>query len=214
MIRRKTNHLVCILTIGCCVLAADVASAQVPSLWQRRDDRMSNLVSDVKARRAGDLLFVTINEQSDVQNKDKRTLKKDSSSSSDANFAYGLSGGFGSGTGTIGFDQDSAASRAFNGDTAYKSEREFLDRFTVMVVDTLPNGNLLISGERSVGLEGDNRKLVLSGVVRSVDVSRDNVVSSQMVSNLRIRYEADQGAEKSFINQGWLGRKFNRLWPH
>jgi flagellar L-ring protein precursor FlgH len=83
-----------------------------------------------------------------------------------------------------------------------------------MVVDTLPNGNLVISGERSVGLEGDNRKLVLSGVVRSVDVSRDNVVSSQMVSNLKIRYEADQGAEKSFINQGWLGRKLNRLWPH
>ena len=214
MIQKKTNCLVCIVTVVAWALAVDTAFAQVPSLWQRRDDRMANLFSDVKARRAGDLLFVTINEQSDVQNKDKRILNKASNSSSEANLAYGLGGGFGGGAGTIGFDQDSAASRAFNGDTAYKSEREFLDRFTVMVVDTLPNGNLVISGERSVGLEGDNRKLVLSGVVRSVDVSMDNVVSSRMVSNLKIRYEADQGAEKSFINQGWLGRKFNRLWPH
>ena len=195
-------------------MAADLAYAQVPSLWQRRDDRMTNLFSDVKARKAGDLLFVTINEQSDVQNKDKRTLSKSSSASSKGDLSYGLSGGFGNGAGTIGFDENTAASRDFNGDTDYRSEREYLDRFTVMVVDALPNGNLLISGERSVLLEGDNRKLVLSGIVRSVDVSMDNVVSSRMISNLKIRYEAEQGAEKSFINQGWLGRKFNRLWPH
>ena len=214
MTQSKTNQLICILTIGACVMVADVASAQAPSLWQRRDDSRSNLFADVKARRAGDLLFVTINEQSDVQNKDKRTLNKSSSSSSEANGSYGISGGFGAGAGTIGFDQDSAATRAFDGDTGYKSEREYIDRFAVMVIDALPNGNLLIAGERSVGLEGDNRKLVLSGVVRSVDVSRENVISSRMVSNLKINYESDRGAEKSFINQGWLGKKLNRLWPH
>jgi flagellar L-ring protein precursor FlgH len=214
MIRRTTNYLVCVATILTSLVAIDAAMAQTPSLWERRDNRMADPISDVKARRAGDLLVVTINEQSDVENRDRRLMTKSNSSSSEANLGYGASGGFGTGVGTIGFDQDSAASRDFNGDTNYRSEREFLDRFTVMVVDALPNGNLVISGERNVGLEGDNRKLVLSGVVRAVDVSSDNVISSRMVSNLKIRYEAVQGAEKSFINQGWLGKKFNKLWPH
>ena len=214
MIQHNFKYFVCTLMIVASVLITDMAAAQVPSLWQRRDSRATNLFADVKARRAGDLLFVTINEQSDVQNKDKRTMKKANSSASSANLGYGASGGFGTGTGKIGFEQDSAANRDFNGDTQYKSEREFIDRFTVMVVDALPNGNLLISGERSVGLEGDTRKLVLSGLVRSVDVSVDNVVSSRMISNLKIRYEAESGAEKVFVNQGWLGKKLNRLWPH
>jgi flagellar L-ring protein precursor FlgH len=199
------------ISTTCACLAASLlsvvvvtdASAQTPSLWQRRDVRMNNFFADVKAHQAGDLLFVTINEQSDVQNNDQRLLRKSNSSTSELNGTYGLGGGLGAAAGNLGFDQDSGASRNFNGDAQYRSAREFLDRFTVMVVDTLPNGNLLISGSRNVSLEGDNRKLILTGVVRSVDVSMQNVVSSQMISNLVIKYETtdDEGAEKRFINQ-------------
>ncbi len=211
---RTVLTLTALTCLGFSIGVSNTADAQ--SLWQRRDARMNNPYSDVRAHAAGDLLFVTINEQSDVQNKDKRTLKKTNSSSSNADGTYTVGGGLGAAAGNLGFDQNSAANRLFNGDTQYKSEREFIDRFTVMVVDTLPNGNLLISGSRNVSLEGDNRNLVLTGVVRGVDVNRNNSVSSQMISNLMIRYETadDGGAERKFINQGWLGRKFNRAWPY
>lgn len=191
-------------------------TAQTPSLWQRRDDRMSNLYADVKARRPGDLLFVTIIEQSDVDNIDQRFLNKQNSSSSAATGTYGLGGGLGAAAGNLGFDQDSAANRRFNGNTQFRSEREFIDNFTVEVIDALPNGNLLISGKRIVSLGGDDRVLVLSGVVRSTDVSPNNVISSRLVSNLSIRYEGNQqnAPEQKFINQGWLGKKLNRVWPH
>lgn len=190
--------------------------AQQPSLWQRRDSRMVNLVSDVKARQIGDLLFVTINEQSDVENRDQRLMTKQNSSSSEANGNYGFSGDLGGAAAGLNFDQDSAASRNFNGNTQFRSAREFIDRFTVTVVDVLPNGNLLISGARNVSLEGDNRKLILTGLVRSTDINIDNSVSSRMVSNLVIEYESDQhqSPEGKFINQGWLGRKLNKWWPH
>ena len=205
-----------VLASLCCGWNAPIASAQNPSLWQRRDDRMGNLYADVKARRPGDLLFVTINEQSDVDNSDQRLLNKSNSSSSEADGSYSVSGGLGSGVGGLGFDQDSAATRVFNGNTQFKSEREFIDHFTVEVIDALPNGNLLISGKRNVTLEGDSRVLVLSGVVRSTDVSPNNVIASSLISNLSIRYEShgQRGPEPKFINQGWLGKKFNRIWPH
>jgi flagellar L-ring protein precursor FlgH len=189
------------------------ASAQSSSLWQRRDPQLANFVTDVKAVRPGDLLFVTIDEQSDVQNRDQRVMRKQSSSSTDASTTYDVNGDLGSGAGSLEFNGATAGNRQFNGNTQFRSEREFADRFAVTVVDTLPNGNLLISGTRNVSLETDNRTLILTGMVRAVDVKSDNTISSRMVSNLVIRYESDPGPEHTFINQGWLGRKLNRWLP-
>lgn len=209
-------RLLTVLLAAWMLLPASDVNAQQPSIWQRRDSRMVNLVSDAKARQVGDLLFVTINEQSDVENRDQRLMTKANSSTSEASGAYGAQGGIGTASGGLSFDQDSAASRNFTGNTQFRSEREFIDRFTVTVMDVLPNGNLLVSGARNVSLEGDNRKLILTGMVRSTDVSIDNVVSSRMVSNLVIEYESDQkeSPEGKFLNQGWLGKKLNKWWPH
>ena len=67
-----------------------------------------------------------------------------------------------------------------------------------------------------VSMEGDGRELVLTGMVRAVDISGLNQISSKDIADLEIRYETDpnEGTEKHFFNQGWLGRKFNRWWPY
>ncbi len=188
--------------------------AQRSSLWERRDHRKTDMFSDVKARRPGDLLVITIEEQSDVENKDQRTLRKQNSSTAEGTGSYGVGGGLGTAAGNLNFDQETAANRQFNGNTQFKSERGFTDRFTVQVVDTLPNGNLLVTGKRNMSLEGDNRTLVLSGIVRNVDVTGANSVSSRLVSNLTISYESNgQDSERKFINQSWLGKKMNSIWP-
>jgi flagellar L-ring protein precursor FlgH len=138
-------------------------------------------------------------------------MRKDNSSGAEFSGSYGGSGA----SGSLNADYDSASERSSNGETQYRSEREFLDKFTVMVIDTLPNGNLMVGGTRNVGLEGDYRKLVLTGIVRRADVQPDNTISSRLVYNLSLRYETveGQGAERKFINQGWLGKKINKIWP-
>ena len=191
-------------------------AAQSSSLWQRRDPNFSNQFADIKAHRPGDLLIVRINERSDVQNKDQRLMQKQNSSASDGSASAGATGALGDVTGGLNFEQDSSAARAFNGNAQFRSERAFIDQFTVMVIDTTPNGSLLISGTRHVALEGDQRTLVLTGIVRATDVMPDNTIPSAKVANLDIRYETtgQEGAEEKFINQGWLGKKLNRIWPH
>jgi flagellar L-ring protein precursor FlgH len=189
---------------------------QTPSLWERRDHQRFNLISDVKAKRPGDLLFVTIVEQSDVNNIDQRRLQKQNDATSTGDGSYSVGGDLGGAAGNLGFTQDSSANRQFTGNTQYQSQRGFVDRFTVRVIDALPNGNLVVGGSRDVALEGDTRRLVLTGIVRSVDVSRNNTISSGQVSDLSIRYETTGkgNTEQSFVNQGWLGRKVNRWWPY
>ena len=210
------NALILCLAAGwMSVVAPDDAVAQRKSLWERRSPRMVDRYSDVKANRPGDLLVITINQRSDVRNKDNRKMGNTANSTSKLSGDYGLSGALGGGAGGLTADHETEAIRNFKGNTEFKSEREFLDTFTVTVVDVLENGNMLVSGTRDVWIGDDKRRLVLTGIVRPADVTPTNTVPSSQVGDLMIRYAKDQaeGAEDRFLNQGWLGRHLNRWLP-
>jgi flagellar L-ring protein precursor FlgH len=198
------------------LVATSSAVAQPNAMWHRADHRFVDLVADVKAARPGDLLFILIQEQSDIENMAQRTLRKQNNSKSEGQASYSLGGDVGAASANGNFDQESAASRSFDGNTALRVEQEFRDQFTVKVIDVMPNGNLVVGGTRNVLIEGDTRKLILTGVVRSVDVSTRNSIPSTLVSDLKLHYATveDEGAERRFLNQGWLGKKLNKLWPY
>ncbi|MCA9056123.1 MAG: flagellar basal body L-ring protein FlgH, partial [Planctomycetaceae bacterium] len=69
-----------------------------------------------------------------------------------------------------------------------------------------------VSGKRRVWVSGDETVLVLTGVVRAIDVGPANSVPSQLVSDLHLSYESD-GPERRFTRQGWLSRRINRWSP-
>lgn len=205
----------CLVTLVTMLGVGNESLAQ-SSIWLRRDPAIVNRLLDVKARRPGDLLIVQINERSNVENRDQRLLQKNNKSSSKAGLSAGLAGLFGDKEGDMNFDQSSSASRQLNGNTQFRSERGYIDQFTVTVVDVTPGGNLLVSGTRAVTVEGDTRRLVLTGIVRAADISDGNTVLSSQIADLEIGYEAceDEGAERRYLNHGWLGKKLNRWWPH
>jgi flagellar L-ring protein precursor FlgH len=105
-----------------------------------------------------------------------------------------------------------SSDRNFDGQSQYSVAQDFSDRITVQVLDILPNGNLVLGGRRQRLVAGELRTLVISGTVRYFDVSPNNTVSSQHVSQFKICYEGD-GPESSFSNQGWGGRLLNKIWP-
>ena len=182
------------------------------SLFERRSPNQVDQYRAYAARRKGDLLTVIITESTDVENRDERTLDKTGNSNVSATGSYSLGGGLGSAVGNAGFDQNSTSRRGFTGDSEFRSERQFLDRFTVSVIDELPNGNLIIAGERKILIQGDSQTLKLSGIVRQVDLLPDNTISSRLVSRLSIELTG-KGPEQKFTKQGFFGKKMNRWWP-
>jgi flagellar L-ring protein precursor FlgH len=182
------------------------------SLFERRSVNQIDQYRNYAARHKGDLLFVLINENTDVENRDERTLDKESNASFSGDLDYLFGGGLGNAAGSASVGASSASQRGFAGDTEFRSERQFSDKFTVTVVDVLPNGNLVVSGKRMITVQGDLRALRLSGVVRQYDVLPGNSVPSHLVANLKIQLDAE-GAEQAFSNQGWLSRRFNKWWP-
>ena len=189
--------------------------AQVNRRWLGRKSSITMAFRDIKATRRGDLLMIVINEQSDVENLDRRQMDKIAQSSTDADANLGFSGFVGNSAGGGTFDSSSNGLRRYNGNAIYQSERGFLDRFTVQVLDELPNGNLLIGGKRYLNVEGDPRELWLTGIIRSVDVAANNTITSQNIADMNLRYvSGPSGNENKFFNQGWLSKRINRIWPY
>lgn len=209
--RATKRCLICGLLLLCGLVYCPI-DGRAQSIYDNARPRYNNLTRDLRSYQTGDLLVVTIDQSTDVQNRDQRNLNKDASAAKSLGLGFGLGGVFGTDEGSIEAEGNTDARRRFNGGSQLRSERDFIDRFTVTIVDRLPNDNLLIAGKRKVTIDGDTRTLLLTGVVRSIDVTSINTISSRLVSQLEISYE-NEGVESSFLNQGWMGKKFNKWWP-
>ena len=187
-------------------------SAHVEALWKRHQPEQGLLFYDTQARRVGDLLTVVVREDSNVRNQDNRGLGKKTSAKGLFKFGAKSDGGFATQASESELDSELQSNRSFDGKSSFRSQRAFNDRVTVTVIDVLPNGNLVFRGCRKILIEGDQRTLVVTGIVRPLDVSPDNTVNSRLVADLHMNYEG-HGGEEGFVRQGWLGRTANKVWP-
>lgn len=204
----------CLLLVAMAIcLTPETGVAQYRnSLWSRRKPQRVTLFYDTQARRAGDLLTILVTENTSITNRDQRALSKDSKSGSALGFNSTTGGDFGVSSAFADLDHETSADREFNGASRFSSSRGFTDRLTVRVQSVLPGGNLWVVGSRRISVEGDERNLCVSGIVRPIDIRANNTVQSQYVSDLRVRFSGN-GTESRFTHQGWLNRKLNRIWP-
>jgi flagellar L-ring protein precursor FlgH len=75
----------------------------------------------------------------------------------------------------------------------------------------LPNGNLLIQGSRTVGLNAEAQTVTLTGTVRPVDIQTGNTVSSQMVAGAKISYSG-KGPVGEVQHDGLVRKIFKYLF--
>ena len=209
---KRTPHkamaqaLLLVIAMLSCLVAT--ATAQAQSIWKHRRASMVNLTGDTAARQIGDLITIVVSEATDVANRDQRQLGKTSDTA--FNMDFSSTGDVGSGAGTFDFSKDS--NRNFSGQSQFTVAQELTDRVTVEILDMRPNGVYVLGGKRQRLVAGETRTLLISGVVRDIDIGPSNTVRSQHIANFKIAYEGD-GPESSFTNQGWAGRFVNKIWP-
>ena len=200
------------LLLSMAAVVGGTASCRADSIWQKRHQSRAYLFHDSRARNVGDLLTLVISESTTVGNRENTALNKSSNAAGVFDFDSSSSGGFGEQGAAAGLDISGTSNRGFQGAAAYNDSRRFTDQITVTVVDVLPNGNLVISGERCLTIAGERRKLNVSGVVRAVDIGPDNRVNSRFVAGLITDYDPE-GVSQKFTRQGWMSRAVNKVWP-
>ena len=82
---------------------------------------------------------------------------------------------------------------------------------TVTVQKVLPNGNLYVKGQKWIGINQGQEYVMMSGVIRPIDLASDNSIPSSQVANAKISY-GGKGALADANAQGWLSRFFNSPW--
>ncbi len=179
------------------------------SIWAKRDKGMKRLYVDDVARNIGDTLTIKIIEESKVDNKGKRDLKKETATSSDFNGDLNIDHILPS---IPGFTMDAQSSNELKSKADFKDERSFEDRVSVVVIDVLPNRNLVVAGTRDRKIAGDTQTIEVSGIVRPSDIAFDNTIRSEQVANFRILTK-NGGVSAPYTKPGWLAQIMNVLWP-
>ncbi len=175
------------------------------SLWR---EGALMVVSDPVATAVGDLLTVIVKQSSTATKNQKRnTSKKSDVNAQIESFLF-------SPTASSAFTKGgkfpalkASTENSFEGGGQVSDVAVITDRFTVRVVDVLPNGNLLVEGRRSTTVSGEVSTIVLRAAVRKADVFPDNTVASTQLADLTMRYE-NKGNLNDSQRQGW----FNWFW--
>lgn len=176
------------------------------SIWDKREKNMGKTYADDVAQNIGDVLTIVISEESEIDNKAKRDLKKEVDRSTSFN---GELGGFAD-IGEFGVSGEST--RELKGKADYKDERSFVDQISVVVVDVMPNGNLVVRGTRDRTIAGDIQTIEVSGIVRPSDITFSNTIASKRVADFRI-VTRHEGVADPYTKPNWLERIINVIWP-
>ena len=139
------------------------------------------LFEDRRARFVGDTIIVTINESTAASKNAALSAARDASVNAGITSVQGLPGKSLQGTNL----QGSATSKQDIKDSTSASNA-FTGTITSSVIEVLPNGNLVISGEKQIGINGEIEKLRFSGVVNPLFIVSGNQVSSTNVADVRI----------------------------
>lgn len=104
--------------------------------------------------------------------------------------------------------------RSFDGKGNTAQSNRMQGSVTVTVMQRLPNGNLVIQGQKNLRLTQGDELVQVQGIVRAADIAPDNTVPSSKVADARIAY-GGRGAIAQSNAMGWLSRFFNsRLSPY
>jgi flagellar L-ring protein precursor FlgH len=164
-----------------------------------------DLFMDLRARAVGDILTIMLVERTDASKESSTSTAR--GSSVDTGFPVFAGRPITSG-GTPILNNELSSDTSFDGQ-ADSSQRNRLDgSITVTVAERLPNGNLLVRGEKLITINQGEEFIRLEGIIRPVDIGPENTVPSTKVADAAITYSG-RGTLQATNRPGWLTRFFN-----
>jgi len=186
------------------------AQARMGSIYDP-DRGPRGAIADKTAYRLGDIVTVVVSENQDISNQESSGLSKESS------LKYKLT--------TLDLkpnmfnylpEIDGGSATDFSGTANYEKKGTFTTRLAAIVVDVLPNGNLVLSGRREIRIDRETKLIEFTGVVRKYDIQADNSIQSELVANADIRYRGSGPLTDHTNRRGLGGAVYDVLtwiWP-
>jgi flagellar L-ring protein FlgH len=184
------------------------AAPQAPvtgSIYQAASYRP--MFEDHRARLVGDTLTIQIVEKIAASQSANSTVDKTGELSAGISALPGVKLSH-----LAGANASATSGNTFAGKGATTSNNDFTGTITANVVGVLPNGHLIVAGEKQIGVNQHVDVLRFTGQVDPRSIQPGNVIPSAQVANVRVEHRG-RGAMADAQGTGWLARFFLSLWP-
>jgi flagellar L-ring protein precursor FlgH len=162
-----------------------------------------------KSFQVGDVITVLLNESSQATRTQNGSLTRESSNdmipSGMQKYGAGL-GGFMGGINMLG------GKLSNKGTGAADQQASLTGSVAVSVVEVMPNGNLVLRGEKQLALTEGSEIIQVAGIIRPDDVAPNNTVQSRRLANAQIAYRGS-GDLANATKAGWGTSTLLKIWP-
>ena len=180
-------------------------ASQPGAIFQQNFSRP--LFEDRRARFIGDVITVNLVESTAASKKSSTTAERNSSLAASISALSKLPL-----NGLAGLDATASDASKFGGKGDAAANNTFTGTITTTVIEVMPNGNLLVSGEKQIAVNQGNEFIRFSGVVNPVYVTGANTVQSTQVADARVEYRANGYLDEA-QTMGWMQRFFLNVMP-
>ena len=161
------------------------------------------MFEDRRARHIGDLLTISITEKTAAVKAGASSGNKSGS----VNFAVpGLA------QGRFGATAAVTASNKFADGDNQSASNTFAGTIGVTVTEVLPNGNLIVAGEKQIAMNKGVEFIRFSGMVNPDTIQTGNTVSSTQVADARVEYRTNSQIDRAEMT-AMVSRFFQSLVP-
>jgi flagellar L-ring protein precursor FlgH len=165
------------------------------------------LFEDHRARLVGDTITVQIVERVSASARSTSTIEKKGELSGSISALPLLSANSFARAGVSG-----GSANTFSGKGGTENSNNFSGTITAMVQEVLPNGHLIVVGEKQIGVNDNVDVLRFSGQIDPRVIQPGNVVASAQIANVRVEQKG-RGGQADAQQIGWLSRFFLTLMP-
>ncbi|GLQ07403.1 flagellar basal body L-ring protein FlgH [Sneathiella chinensis] len=164
------------------------AVQQANSLW-RPGSRA--FFKDQRANQIGDILTVVVEISDKAKLSNTTSTSRSASEAASAGSLLGLESQLSKVLPEAvdpGSLADLDSSHTVSGSGAVDRTETIEMEIAAIVMQILPNGNMVISGRQEVRVNFESRDLYVTGVVRPEDISSDNTIKSSKIAEARVAY--------------------------
>lgn len=190
--------------------AAAAAAARIPgpatgSLFHGAGFRPG--FEDIRARMVGDTVTILIVENVSASQTSLSTVNRSGANSAGVT-ALPLLGA----TSLANLSVGTTSANAFSGAGGTQSTNTFTGTITTTVREVLPNGHLIVVGDKQIGVNQNVDVLRFSGTVDPSQFQPGSIINSTQVANVRIESKG-RGQQGEAQAIGWLSRIFLTVLP-
>lgn len=175
----NVKHLVC---CGILLLPAGTPGQTAPGSIYSESGRYSDVSSDLRARRVGDLITILVSDRMNASSQGTSASSRKSSANSSITNLLGQP----SPVGALANLANLGSTTTLDGSGSTNRSNVLTTTLTGRVVEVLPSGDLVVEATKQVTVNSEKHQVAIRGIVRWNDIANTNQVRSDRIGMMAI----------------------------